>query len=158
MIMKRNAFSSVALLIVLAFMGACNSDAWDELPSPIANFISQYFPFGELESYSESDGYEIAKIKKGATLTFDSDYEWTDVNGNGAVLPQQFLYDKLPENLYRYLESVELQYSVYRVVRTPELITVDLLDTVITYNQKTGVITYPEGEGKTSLTISAEGN
>lgn len=76
-------------------------------------------------------------------MTFDKNYEWTDVNGNGVVLPQQFLYDKLPGKLYEYIESLEAQNSVYRVVRTSTLITVTLLDSQLTYNQDTGDITYP---------------
>ena len=85
--MKRNTLSSVALALVILLMGACNSDAWDELPSAISSFVSEYFPFGELQSYSENGGVEVVQIKKGATLTFDKNYEWTDVNGNGVVLP-----------------------------------------------------------------------
>ena len=141
--MKRNTLSSVALALVILLMGACNSDAWDELPSAISSFVSEHFPFGELQSYSENGGVEVVQIKKGATLTFDKNYEWTDVNGNGVVLPQQFLYDKLPGKLYEYIESLEAQNSVYRVVRTSTLITVTLLDSQLTYNQDTGDITYP---------------
>ena len=141
--MKRNTLSSVALALVILLMGACNSDAWDELPSAISSFVSEYFPFGELQSYSENGGVEVVQIKKGATLTFDKNYEWTDVNGNGVVLPQQLLYDKLPGKLYEYIESLEAQNSVYRVVRTSTLITVTLLDSQLTYNQDTGDITYP---------------
>lgn len=124
-------------------MGACNSDVWDELPTSIASFVSQYFPFGELQSYSESDGVEVVRIKNGATLVFDNNYEWTEVNGNGVVLPQQFLYDKLPDKLYVYLESIEAQNSVYKVVRTASAITVTLLDSELMYNQENGAITYP---------------
>lgn len=125
-------------------MGACNSDTWDELPESISQFVSEYFPFGELASYTENNGVEVVQIKKGATITFDSNYDWTDVNGNGVVLPQQFLYDKLPAALYNYIESMEAQYSVYRVQRSPKSIVVDFLDSVIVFNQETGQIS----EGK----------
>lgn len=57
------------------------------------------------------------------------------------VLPQQFLYDRLPEALYRYIESAEAQNSVYRVVRTRAMIVVTLLDSSIDYDQSTGRIT-----------------
>lgn len=146
--MKRNSAMSLALGFVILLMGACNSDTWDELPSAIAKFVSEYFPFGELESYTESDGAEVVRIKKGATLTFDRNYEWTDINGNGSVLPQQFLYDQLPDSLYAFLEERQEQNSVYRVTRTPEYIKVDLLDTVVTYNQNSGEISYPEVAGQ----------
>ncbi len=151
--MKRNTLPSIALTVVIILMGACNSDTWDELPTPIANFISEYFPFGELESYTESNGVEVVKIKKGATLTFDSNYDWTDVNGNGSLLPQQFLYDDLPDVLYRYLEGLMLQNSVYQVTRTADYITVELLDSQILYNQHTGSITYPEEERRIGALI-----
>lgn len=142
--MKRNSLTSIALCVVILLMGACNSDTWDDLPSAISRFVSEYFPFGELSSYTENNGVEVVQIKKGATLTFDSDYEWTDVNGNGSVLPQQFLYDQLPSTLYRYIESIEGQYSVYRVVRTPRQITVTLFDSELIYNQNTGEVSYPD--------------
>lgn len=140
--MKRNTLSSLALAVIIVMMGACNNDLWDELPESIANFISEYFPYGELESYTDNDdGTAVVNIKHGATLTFDRDYEWIDVNGNGVVLPQQFLYDRLPEALYRYIESAEAQNSVYRVVRTRAMIVVTLLDSSIDYDQSTGRIT-----------------
>lgn len=149
--MKRNTLTSIALGIIIILMGACNNDAWDELPTQLVRFISEYFPAGELESYTDNGhGVEVVQIKHGATLTFDSDFEWTDVNGNGVVLPQQFLYDCLPQTLYRYIESIEMQYSVYRVTRTPDLITVDFLDTLLTYDQNTGEITYPAGRPDTT--------
>lgn len=157
--MRRNTLSSIALAVIIIMMGACNNDTWDELPESISRFVSEYFPFGELESYSDNGkGVEIVRIKKGATLTFNSDYEWTDVNGNGVVLPVQFLFDQLPSALYSYLEAREMQHSVYRVVRSPDYITVDLLDTTVTYNQNTGEITYPEGLVRTARLISALGN
>lgn len=140
--MKRNTLSSLALAVIIVMMGACNNDLWDELPESIANFISEYFPYGELESYTDNDdGTAVVTIKHGATLTFDRGYEWIDVNGNGVVLPQQFLYDRLPEALYRYIESAEAQNSVYRVVRTRALIVVTLLDASIDYDRSTGQIT-----------------
>ncbi|MCM1348416.1 MAG: hypothetical protein NC338_03310 [Firmicutes bacterium] len=148
--MNRNTISSLALAVIILLMGACNSDTWDDLPSAISQFVSEYFPFGELQSYTEEGGREIVQIKKGATLTFDNSYEWIDVNGNGVVLPQQFLYDKLPDALYRYIESIEAQNSVYRVQRTASVITVDLFDSVLTYNQDTGEITYPAAQAKTA--------
>lgn len=140
--MKRNSLLSVALGIVITMMGACNSDVWDDIPQAISQFVSEYFPFGELESYTENNGSAVVQIKRGATLTFNRDYEWIDVNGNGVVLPQQFLYDKLPATLYNYLEQLEAQNSVYRVERTPSLIKVTLFDSVLNYDQETGKIRY----------------
>lgn len=151
--MKRNTVSSILLGIIIILMGACNSDTWDELPSAISQFVSEYFPFGELSGYSSKGGVEVVQIKKGATLTFNSDYDWTDVNGNGVVLPQNFLYDELPQRLYNYIESIEVQNSVYRVRRTPDLITVDLLDSQLTYDQHSGDITYPPASKQSAAMI-----
>lgn len=153
--MKNNTISSIALGIIIVLMGACNNDAWDELPSAISQFVSEYFPFGELQSYTSEKGVETVNIKNGATLVFNSDYEWTDVNGNGETLPQQFLFDKLPPKLYRYLEAIEAQNDVYRVHRTSGLITVTLLDSYLTYDRQSGEITYPEVEENISPSFSA---
>lgn len=141
--MRRNTILTTALGLIILLAGACNSDTWDEMPQAIANFVSEYFPFGELESYTESNNIEVVKIKKGATLTFDSNYQWIDVNGNGSVLPSQYLYDQLPDALWRYIEEGENQNNVYRVQRSGGYITILLHSTEIKYNQDTGEITYP---------------
>lgn len=148
--MKRNALVSIALVIVIMMMGACGNNAWDELPSTITKFVSEYFPFGEVKSYSVDDSGSTVQIKNGATLKFDNDYQWTDVNGNGWLLPVQFLYDQLPQTLYEYLESIEQQGVVYRVRRTPTQITVELHDSEIQYDRTTETITYPSSEDPTA--------
>lgn len=141
--MKRNTITSFALFVVILMMGACGNNAWDELPRSISSFVSEYFPFGEVQSYTEVKNGSIVKIKNGATLTFDQNYEWTDVNGNGTVLPQNFLFDKLPDTLYDYIESMESVNDVYRVSRSANIITVEFPDSTITYDSDTGTITYP---------------
>lgn len=137
---QRNMVSALVIVAILV-TGACNSDVWDDVPVPITNFISRYFPFGELESYTTHGNTETVTIKNGATLTFDSDYEWTDVNGNGMTLPSQFLFDCLPATLYKYIEGLEMQADVYRVTRTSVSITVDLHSTEVVYNRSDGDIT-----------------
>lgn len=156
--MKNNTLSSIALGIIIILMGACDNDAWDDLPSAISQFVSEYFPFGELQSYTSENGVETVVIKNGATLVFDRNYEWTDVNGNGEILPQQFLFDKLPSKLYRYLESVEAQNDVYRVWRTADMITVMLNDSYLTYDLQAGEITYPEVGENIGPNFSAMGS
>ena len=141
--MKRNTLTLIALFAIILMMGACNSTAWDELPSPIASFVDEYFQFGEVESYTDTTNGSVVQIKKGATLTFNKDYDWIDVNGNGIPLPQNFLYDKLPPVLYDYIESIEHVGDVYRVSRTTDLITVKFHDSEITYDVDTQTITYP---------------
>ena len=88
--MKRNTLTSLALLVIVALMGACGNNAWDELPSDVANFVNMYFN-GEVQSYTETDTGSVVKLRNSATLTFDSNGQWTGVDGNGVPLPQQFL-------------------------------------------------------------------
>lgn len=143
--MKRNTLSFLALMVVIVMMGACGNNAWDELPSPIVAFVSEYFPFGEVESYKVDDnGVATVQIKKGATLKFDKNYEWIDINGNGSTLPQQFLFDKLPPLLYDYIEARESLLDVYSVSRTTNIITIEFLDSRIEYDESTGTITSPQ--------------
>lgn len=144
--MKRIIFLPAVILVIVAFMDACNSNAWDELPSPIAAFVSQYFPFGEVQSYTDVPGGSVVQIRNGATLAFDNDYDWIDINGNGQVLPQNFLYDKLAPVLYDYIESIEHVNDVYRVSRSGENVKVEFLDSHIDYDIVTHKIFYPDGE------------
>lgn len=134
---------SLALAVLIIIMGACGDDAWDEMPTSISNFVSQYFPFGEIQSYTETADGSVVHIKNGATLTFDRNYSWVEVNGNGATLPVEFLYDCLPESLYDYVESIDSLNDVYRVSRQSRIITIELSDAKITYDEVTGTITYP---------------
>lgn len=149
--MKRNTLNFFALLAIICMMGACDNNAWDELPQPISSFVSEYFPFGEVESYRTGDNGSVVQIKNGATLSFDNNYAWTDINGNGVPLPQNFLYDELPEALYRYVESIEMQGSVYRAINEARRIILDLHDSQIEYDKNTQTITYPAADGKSVL-------
>lgn len=141
--MKRNTLTSLFLAVIVIMMGACNNSVWDELPSPIVSFVCEYFPFGEVNSYTVCKSGSTVNIKNGATLKFDNDYEWTDVNGNGEVLPQNFLYDKLPPVVYEYIEAIEHVNEVYRVSRDSKVMKVDFHDSIIEYDESTGTITYP---------------
>ena len=149
--MKRNTLNFFALMAIIIMMAACNNDAWDELPRPIASFISEYFPFGEVESYRTGDNGSVVQIKNGATLMFDTSYERTDINGNGVPLPQNFLYDKLPDILYRYVESIEMTGSVYRVINESYRIILDFHDSQIEYDKRTRTITYPAADENSVL-------
>lgn len=148
--MKRNSLTALLLLVIIIFMGACGEgNTYDELPSPIAKFVTQYFPFGEVNGYTvEENGSSIVQIRNGATLTFDSEYDWTDINGNGQTLPPTFLYDQLPPTVYDYIENAEFLNNVYRVTKNATGLRVEFHDTYIDYDDATGTITYPEGEEK----------
>lgn len=158
--MKRNTLTGLFLLAIVIFMGACGEgNTYDELPKPIAEFVSQYFPFGEVDGYTvDKNGNSIVQIRNGSTLTFDAECDWTDVNGNGSVLPGNFLYNQLPPVLYNYIESIEFVNKVYRVSRTSTGVKVEFQDTYVVYDDESQKITYPEGEPKNASTILAEEN
>lgn len=153
--MKRSSFTGILLLAVIIFMGACGEgSAYDELPKPIADFVSQYFPFGEVDEYTvDNAGNSVVKIRNGATLSFDADCDWTDINGNGSVLPANFLYNQLPPVLYDYIESLEFTNNVYRTIRTLTGVRVEFRDTYVEYDDATQAITYPDGEVKNASKI-----
>ncbi len=97
--MIRRFLRLVTTSLLIVVMGACGNNAWEELPSSIVAFVTQYFPYGEIQSYTESSEGSVVKVKNGATLAFDKNYAWTDVNGNGVPLPGDFLFDQLPGDL-----------------------------------------------------------
>lgn len=139
--------SSLLTLIILGaiiLLGACSSDASEELPSAVSQFTTQYFPGLGVKTYNElSDGGCVVELSGGPTLRFDSDYKWVDINGNGSKLPQVLMYDQLPPDLYDYLQATEQQADVYVVKRDRYFYKLTMLDTVLTYNISTGKVTYP---------------
>ncbi len=126
-------------------VGACSDDdAWDELPSAISNFISEYFPGVGVSSYDEvGESYRV-QVRNSATLVFDKDYHWTEIDGNGVPLPEVLMYDQLPPALYNYLQGLEQQAEVYGVKRGKDSYMLTMHDTVITFDAGTGKISYPE--------------
>lgn len=143
----KNSFGLVALLALLFFMGACNEDAYNELPDSVAKFVSEYYPFTEVSGYTMNGSDYVVNMRNGATLVFDSSLAWIDVNGNGGILPQTFLYNCLPETLYDYIQEMELTQAIYRVTRTSDYITVYTVDTYFRYDLATRQITYPSARG-----------
>ena len=78
--------ASVLVVAMVLFM-ACSHSLWDDLPQPISMFITTYYPNSSISSFDETDnGYKVV-VKSGPTMYFDSDYKWTEVNGNGVPLP-----------------------------------------------------------------------
>lgn len=82
-------------------------------------------------------------MSNGPTITFDAQERWTEVDGNGAVLPEVLMYDELPPELYSYLQSTEQQNGVYEVKRDKYYYKLTMLDTVLSYDIATGKVTYP---------------
>lgn len=52
MVHRKYLFTIVGLLILLS----CSSSLWDELPGPISEFLSTYYPSSTISSYSEHNG------------------------------------------------------------------------------------------------------
>lgn len=137
----------VGLVGLLIMLGACSNDAWEDLPSKISSFVTQYFPNSAVKGYSATaDGGHKVTISNGPTLIFNSDEEWIDIDGEGSKLPQVLMYDQLPPALYDYLQSTSQQADVYAVTRDKYFYKLTMLDTVITYTIATGDITYPKSD------------
>lgn len=134
----------VIMLGVILVLGACTSDASEELPSSVSHFATQYFPGLGVKSYNElSNGDCVVQLAGGPTMIFNSDEQWIEIDGNGALLPQVLMYDQLPTELYDYLQGTEQQSDVYALKRDKYYYKLTMQDTVITYDIATGKITYP---------------
>lgn len=139
----RKIFLLMAIAGLMVAVGACESTAWNELPADISTFVQRYFPSADVASYNTLSSGSVVQIRNGATITFNSNNAWTDVNGNGNVLPAMFITDELPESLVDYLEESEAISKVYRVTRDATICTVELHDTSVQYNYNTDKVTYP---------------
>ena len=142
-----------ALLVILTLGAfACSDTLWDELPSPVSEFLSRYYPEETVESEQWTDGDTLytVKLKNDAWITFDKSLKWQTVNGRGVPLPEIFLFDELPPAVYEYLQSIESLAAVYRVNRTPSQLTLELLDNAVVYDYATGHITMPDVNGGAS--------
>ena len=77
------------LLVILLFMGACSNNEWDEIPYPdhiVYRTILSRKRCEELLS-ERLHGYKV-KITNGASLSFDTEYSWTFIDGGGVRLPK----------------------------------------------------------------------
>lgn len=136
------------IILVILTLGAyaCSDTLWDDLPSPVSEFISRYFPEESVvsEQWTDGDQYYTVKLKDDAWITFDKSLKWQSVNGRGVPLPEIFLFDELPPAVYEYLQEIESLAKVYRATRTQAQLTLELLDDTVVYDYHTGVITMPE--------------
>lgn len=136
----------LSILVGLILVGACSNSLWDELPSPIARFIAEYFPGSGVKSYDiGNDSTYHVRIDNSVSLVFNQTLDWTVVDGNGGTLPEVFVQDQLPPALFRYIQEGEDAGNVFRVSRDSTYYKVTLHDTVLTYEIETGRITYPDG-------------
>lgn len=144
MLYKKELLGIIGLMLLIA----CSSSLWDDLPEPIATFISTYYPLSGISEYNEHNGNYYVTIKNGATLTFDSNYNWLEVNGNGVVLPELFIQDALEPKLIQYLMELELTNEVYAAKNDPREIILDMLDYKIRYIKESGEISQIGGTPK----------
>lgn len=143
--MRKKIFTGVLALLILVlppFMQGCrDSEPWDEVPSQIAKFITQYFPNEGLASITESSDTYHVRLDSGPGLTFDKNCEWEAINGYGMPLPKVLLFDQLPPALYSYIEESGNSGSVFSIERDSEAYTVVLLASTLSYDVETGRIT-----------------
>lgn len=57
-------------------------------------------------------------------------------------MPEIFIYDRLPETLYEYLQTTSNINEVYSATHNSATYTLDLLDYTVVYDIKTATITY----------------
>ncbi|MDE5839140.1 MAG: hypothetical protein K2H39_08795 [Paramuribaculum sp.] len=148
--MKSNIYTLIIFFATVLAIAACENEVWDDLPSPVANFFTTYFPGQEVDSYTTTDNGSTATVKGGVSVTFNSSNSWIDVNGNGSVLPSILLYDQLPQKLYNYLLETESTEGVYRISRNSRSYHVELKDTYVDYDIETGKIDYPTADGRSA--------
>lgn len=138
--MKR-IHSYITLIFITLFMCGCSDNGlYDELPPQIRNFLAKYYPNTAVDSYTHNSNVYHVKLKNSAGLTFDNDYKWEAVNGYGVALPQVFLYDQLPPELFDYLQETENLNNVMSAEKSAWVYTVALVSDTVTYNVNTGRI------------------
>lgn len=137
-------FSFIAVLMAVLWIGpsGCSdsSDLYDQLPVPVAKFVTQYFPGYGIDSYTDTtDGCHV-RLDNGPGLTFDAQYQWLSINGYGMPLPKVLMFDQLPPKLYMYLQETENADNVYSVERDGFRYTLHLLSATLVYEISTGRI------------------
>lgn len=136
--MKLNSLLNIVLVAVtplIAVVQSCKDDEeWGRVPHDIAQFITQYFPNSDINTFSESPTTYHVRIADGPGLTFGKDYSWEAINGYGMPLPQVLLFDQLPPALYKYLEETDNLNDVFSIERDKVNYTVVLLDSTLIYN------------------------
>lgn len=128
-------------LFAALIVGSCShSDLYDGMPRQIQSFISQYYPNSQLLDFvTTATTYNVA-IKDGPSIVFDTNCNWTQINGNGSPLPQVLMFNDLPPKLYSYLEETEDTKNVYEVTRNSKTYTLVLQDYTLRYDIATGEI------------------
>lgn len=132
----------LTLFLIVPLLWSCqSSDEYDALPRSISTFVSQYWPNPDIESYTHPgpDVYVVV-IHNGPRLTFDAAYAWTEIDGLGLPLPDNLLFNELPDPLYRYLTETEATDAVFGMARNPRAYTLQLLESSLTYDIATQAV------------------
>lgn len=140
----------LSALAMILYLGSCATtstaeEGWGDSTSDanISKFMSQYFPNRAYTSTGRSDSIVVMRVSNGPSVSFDSAGHWVSMVGYGTTLPQIFLFDQLPPDLYEYVQGLNATGKVYSVIVDHGLYTVDMLDTSVTYDNSTGTISQP---------------
>ncbi len=131
----------IGILVTLLLASCHNMDKWDEVPQDINDFVTQYYPGVAYSSFSETgSGYSL-RLRNGPAITFNSNCDWTSINGYGMPVPQVFLFDRMPPALYQYLEENTVLNDVFYVSRDAKEYVLETSQDKIVYTIETGDIT-----------------
>ncbi len=138
------AMALSVILGVLVITACSDSDNdWNEAPRSIQEFTAEYFPGETISDITKEGDVIYVRLKNSAAINFKaSDYSWISVNGCGNTVPQQFLFDCLPPALYEFLQANTSLNKVYRVTRDSKNYIVALQNNSISFDVKTGKISY----------------
>lgn len=125
----------IGFLVIYLFVGGCSHISnMDDVPDPISEFVTEYYPGMAYESFDNSEeGYRV-KLLNGPAISFDNNFRWTNINGYGMRMPNLFLFNCMPPALYQYLEETANLGDVFGAERTAKYYRVTLLDSTVTYN------------------------
>lgn len=122
----------------------------DSIPFCITSCMDQYFQGRGMSSYEElPNGYYRFSVSKGPTLVIDiisnneynPDFNLISYVGNGEPMPQNLAYNKLPVDLYNYIDGLESLDQIYEMQLKNNIIYITLFDTDLQYDKTTGKIT-----------------
>ena len=147
--MRLRIFHWLASIALIFSVGSCatssSEESWGDAKTGayISKFMSDYFPARAYTTAELSPESCIIRVKNGPSVTFNPAGKWTSVVGYGATLPQIFLFDQLPPDLYEYIQGLDAVDKVYSVVVDSGQYSVIMLDTSVVYDGATGAITQP---------------
>ncbi|MBD5182884.1 MAG: hypothetical protein HDS99_03710 [Bacteroidales bacterium] len=133
----------VTLSLVLMPSSCSNDSLIEQVPRPISEFITQYYPGYSVAQYDHNGTTYHIRLKNGPGMNFSEAYSWESVDGYGLPLPQVFLFDQTPPKLYSYLQGTSALNSVFSIARNSTEYTVTLLDSTLIYDIASQEISSP---------------